>query len=102
MPVGCPFWLARHFLKHPVDHTDVQVHMPAQAGAQPVDESDCAKVRRRLPYALRIALGADTPAFAGIGNEVVVSAVIITQARAKPWAKMPHSRYLRKAFRTVR
>ena len=29
---------AWHFLKHPVDHTDVEVHMPVQAGAEPVDE----------------------------------------------------------------
>ena len=31
---------------------------------------------RRLGHAPRVARGADTPAFAGIGDEVVVSAVI--------------------------
>ena len=30
--------VARHFLKHPIDHTDVEVHMPVQAGAESVDE----------------------------------------------------------------
>ena len=42
--------LARYFLKHPVDHTDVEVHMPVQAGAEPVDESDCANVQGRLVH----------------------------------------------------
>ena len=32
--------LARHLLKHPIDHTDVKVHMAVQAGAEPVDEGD--------------------------------------------------------------
>ena len=26
---------------HPIGHTDVEVHMPVQAGPEPVDESDC-------------------------------------------------------------
>jgi hypothetical protein len=28
----------RHFLKHPIDHTNVEVHMPVQAGAEAVDK----------------------------------------------------------------
>ena len=35
-----------------------------------------AEVRRCLHHASRVARGADTPAFAGIGDEVVVPAVI--------------------------
>ena len=34
------------------------------------------EVRRRLHHAPRVARGADTPAFAGIGHKVVVPAVI--------------------------
>ena len=29
-----------HHLKHAINHTDVKVHMPFQAGAKVVDESD--------------------------------------------------------------
>jgi lysyl-tRNA synthetase class II len=29
---------ARHFLKHPIDRAHMEVHMPVQAGAEPVDE----------------------------------------------------------------
>ena len=28
---------ARHFLKHPIDPAHMEVHMPVQAGAEPVD-----------------------------------------------------------------
>ena len=42
--------LARHFLKPAIDHTDVEVHMPIQAGAEAVDESDCANVQGRLVH----------------------------------------------------
>ena len=37
--------LARHFLKHAIDCADVEVHMPVQAGAEAVDEGDCADVQ---------------------------------------------------------
>jgi hypothetical protein len=40
--------VARHFLKHPIARAELEVHMPVQAGAEPVDESDCANVQRRL------------------------------------------------------
>ena len=29
-----------HLLKHPIDHTHVEVHTPIQAGAKAVDEAD--------------------------------------------------------------
>ena len=35
----------RHFFKHPVDYTHMKMHMPVQAGAKAVDESDCADVQ---------------------------------------------------------
>ena len=40
-------------LKHPIDHIDVKVHMPFQAGAKAVDESDLADVQRHLVQLLR-------------------------------------------------
>ena len=44
--------LVRHFLKHAIDHTNVEVHMAIQAGAEPVDEGHRANVQRR-PVHLR-------------------------------------------------
>ena len=44
--------LAWHFLKHAIDHTDVEVHMPVQAGAESVDKGQRANVQRR-PVHLR-------------------------------------------------
>ena len=41
---------ARHFLKHAIDHTGVEVHMPVQAGAVPVDKGYRANVQRRLVH----------------------------------------------------
>ena len=38
------------------------------------------QVRRRLHHAPGIARGADTPAFAGIGDEVVVATMIAARA----------------------
>ena len=60
-------------------------------------ENMISKVCGRLHHAPGIARGADAGSFAGIGHKVVVPAVVTIQASAKPWAKMPHSRYLRKA-----
>ena len=37
--------VARHFLKHIINHTNMEVHMPVQAGAEPVDDRDCANVQ---------------------------------------------------------
>lgn len=37
-----------HLLKHPVHNTDMEVHMPVQARAEPVNEADCADVQGRL------------------------------------------------------
>ena len=37
--------LARHFLKHAIDCADVEVHMLIEAGAEAVDEGDCANVQ---------------------------------------------------------
>ena len=39
--------LARHFLKHAIDHANVEVHMLVQTGAKAVDEGDCAYVQGR-------------------------------------------------------
>ena len=38
----------RHLLKNPIDHTNMEVHMPIQAGAEPVDERHCADMQSRL------------------------------------------------------
>jgi hypothetical protein len=35
---------ARHFLKHPIDRAHMEVHMPVQAGAEPVDKGQRANV----------------------------------------------------------
>jgi hypothetical protein len=57
--------LAWHFLKHAIDHTGVEVHMPVQAGAEPVDKGHGTNVQRSLvqlrhPRAARLqALGND-------------------------------------------
>ena len=42
--------LARHRLKHPIDHTDMEVHMLVQAGAEPVDKGYGANVQRCLVH----------------------------------------------------
>ena len=33
---------------YPIDRADVEVHMLIEAGVEPVNESDCANVQRRL------------------------------------------------------
>jgi len=43
--IGIGFGVACHHLKHPVNHADMELHMPVQAGAESVDESDCAQVQ---------------------------------------------------------
>ena len=48
--IGISVALARYFLKHPVDCSDIKVHMPIQAGAEAVDEGDCANVQGRLVH----------------------------------------------------
>ena len=45
--------VARHFLKHPIDHADMEVDMPVQAGAESVDEADCADVQGSLVHIRR-------------------------------------------------
>ena len=45
--------LAHHRLKHPIDHTNMEVHMLVQAGAKAVDEGDCANVQGRIVYLRR-------------------------------------------------
>ena len=47
-------------------------------------ENTIAEVCRRLHHAPRVARGAHAPAFAGIGHEVVVSAVITPSAGKEP------------------
>ena len=42
---GFGIGIARHHLKHPIDHADMEVHMLIQAGAEPVDESHCADMQ---------------------------------------------------------
>ena len=39
----CP--CAEQRLKHPIDHTGVEVHMRVQAGTKPVDDGDCVQVQ---------------------------------------------------------
>ena len=34
--IGIGIGVARHHLKHPIDHADMEVHMLIQAGAEPV------------------------------------------------------------------
>jgi hypothetical protein len=46
--LGIGFAPAWHFLKHPVEHTDVEVHMPVQAGAKAVDKCQRANIQRCL------------------------------------------------------
>ena len=45
---GIGIGVARHHLKHPIDHADMEVHMLIQAGAEPVDESYCADMQSCL------------------------------------------------------
>jgi hypothetical protein len=40
-------------LKHPIDHADMEVHMLIEAGAETVDEGDCANVQRSPVYTCR-------------------------------------------------
>ena len=70
--------------QHHVEHRPITLHEVAQplwhrqnplAHRQP-GENVIRQVRRRLHHAPRVARGAHAPAFAGIGHEVVVSAVI--------------------------
>jgi len=37
--------VTRHFLKHSVNHTDVEMHMSVQAGVESLDESHCTDVQ---------------------------------------------------------
>ena len=41
---------ARHLLKHPIDRAHMEVHMPVQTGAEPVDEGDCADMQSCLAH----------------------------------------------------
>ena len=45
--------VARHFLKHTIDCAYMEVHMPVQAGAEPMDKNDGANVQRRLVHTHR-------------------------------------------------
>ena len=45
--------IARHFLKDPIDCAHMKVHMLVQAGAEPVDEGDCADVQGSLVHTRR-------------------------------------------------
>jgi len=40
----------RHFLKHPVHHTDVEMHMLVQTGAEAVNEGHCADMQGCLVH----------------------------------------------------
>ena len=57
--LGIGLTLHRHFLKHAIDSADVKVHMPVQAGAEPVDvdlgfcQGDGPNVQRRLVHTCR-------------------------------------------------
>jgi hypothetical protein len=57
---GISVALACHFLKHPINHANMEVHISVQAGPNPVDESHGAHVQGRLvdgPKAEITALG---------------------------------------------
>jgi hypothetical protein len=43
---SCAVVAAMHTLKHPIDCADVEVHVLIEAGAEAVDEGDCADVQR--------------------------------------------------------
>ena len=57
--IGLTIHRHRHFLKHAIYHTDVEVHMPVQTGAEAVDvdlgfcQGDCANLQRRLVHTCR-------------------------------------------------
>ena len=57
--IGLTLHRHRHFLKHAIDQTDVEVHMPVQAGAEAVDvdlgfcQGDGPNVQRRLVHTCR-------------------------------------------------
>jgi len=53
--------LARHFLKHAIDCANVEVHMLIEAGAEAVDEGDCAYVQGRLVSMGRVLHEGQTP-----------------------------------------
>lgn len=36
--------------KNPINHAHMEMSMPVQAGAEPVDEGDCANVQGRLVH----------------------------------------------------
>ena len=40
-------------LKHPIDHTDVKVHMLIEAGVEPVNEGYCTNVQDCAVYICR-------------------------------------------------
>lgn len=42
--------IPRYFLKHPIDDTDVEVNVFIEAGAEAVNEGDCADVQARLVH----------------------------------------------------
>jgi hypothetical protein len=46
--------VARHLLKHPIDHAHMDVYMPVQAGAEAVDKGHNANVQRRLVHLGRL------------------------------------------------
>ena len=74
--------------QHHVEHGPVALHEVAQPlrhrkhplAHRQAGEAGVCEVRRRLHHAPCIARGADTPAFAGEGYEVVVSTVITAGA----------------------
>ena len=42
-----------YLLNHAVNNADMRIHIPVQAGAEPVNEGDCAYVQRRLLHICR-------------------------------------------------
>jgi hypothetical protein len=46
--VGITLALTSHFFKHAIDYANVKVHVFVQAGAEAVDEGDCANVANSL------------------------------------------------------
>ena len=55
-----------YLLKHPIDRARMKMHMRVQAGAEAVDESDCAYVKRRLQVSATGKVGDCVPSEASL------------------------------------
>jgi hypothetical protein len=82
------FGASKKNAQHHVEYRPVALHevvQPFRNRQHPLahrqaGEAVIRQVRCRLHHAPRVARGADTPAFAGIGDEVVVSTIVTRRA----------------------